>query len=759
MSKNKNTSLRSKLLAVFMIVGLVPVITVAFISYTKADKSLDNANQIAEEALKKQVAAQLEAVREVKGAATERYFQTINDQIITFSQDLMVVNAMRDFRTHFDSYREENEVTPEKLAAMRKSVEHYYTAEFAPEYSNQNSGATVDVSWMYNGLDDDSVALQYAYISDNENPLGSKHLLDAGNDGSTYSRLHNDVHPVIRTYLEKFGYYDIFLADPDTGDIIYSVFKELDYTTSLIDGPYAQTNFGEAFRKANAAGNRDAVFLIDFAQYRPSYDAPASFVASPIFDGDKKVGVALFQMPLDRITEIMSNRSGLGDTGETYMVGGDYLMRSDSYRDQKHRTVIASFKDANNGKVETSSVKEAISGKSGSKVITGYHGSTVLSSYCPVSIIGLRWALLAEINVDEAFSAIKTMETYGDEVKSSLTLTVVGIVAIAGTLIFVIAVVFTKRIISPVIKTMNLLEAVAAGQLTGHLDVTSEDEIGRMGKALNQAVSRLRETIQTIGHNSTTLAGASSELASVSSKMTTDAELTSDKIGIASTSSDQITANAQTVAASTEQLSASINEIAKNTTDAARVANDAVSAAEKTNRTIAKLGESSAEIGKVINVITSIAEQTNLLALNATIEAARAGDAGRGFAVVANEVKELAKETAKATEDIGRRIEAIQGDTQNAVTAIGEISNIINQISDIQNTVASAVEEQTATTSEIGMRISEVAGGSSEITRNMTEVVQVAETTRTGASNAQNSAQDLTRMATELQRLVDQFVC
>ena len=187
------------------------------------------------------------------------------------------------------------------------------------------------------------------------------------------------------------------------------------------------------------------------------------------------------------------------------------------------------------------------------------------------------------------------------------------------------------------------------------------------------------------------------------------------------------------------------------------MATSAVKVAEKTNATVAKLGESSAEIGNVIKVITCIAQQTNLLALNATIEAARAGEAGKGFAVVANEVKELAKQTAKATEDISRKIEAIQADTKGAVDAIAQIGKIINQINDIQNTIASAVEEQTATTSEISRNVAEAAKGSNEIAQNITGVAQAARSTTEGASNTKNSADDLSKMALDLQKLVSQF--
>ena len=201
----------------------------------------------------------------------------------------------------------------------------------------------------------------------------------------------------------------------------------------------------------------------------------------------------------------------------------------------------------------------------------------------------------------------------------------------------------------------------------------------------------------------------------------------------------------------------SIQEISASTHDAARVANDAVLVAQSTNETVAKLGESSSEIGNVIKVITSIAEQTNLLALNATIEAARAGEAGKGFAVVANEVKDLAQETAKATEDISRRIAAIQADTDGAVTAIGEISEVIGKINDYQTTIAAAVEEQTATTNEMARNVAEAATGAAQIAENVVGVATAAETTTTGVGESQRAAADLARMSEELQGLVGRF--
>jgi methyl-accepting chemotaxis protein len=257
-----------------------------------------------------------------------------------------------------------------------------------------------------------------------------------------------------------------------------------------------------------------------------------------------------------------------------------------------------------------------------------------------------------------------------------------------------------------------------------------------------------------IEQNAAALASSAEELTAISQQMAGNAEETATQANVVSAASDEVSKNVNVVASSSEEMQASIREISKNANEAARVAKSAVTVAETTNKTISKLGESSAEIGKVIKVITSIAQQTNLLALNATIEAARAGEAGKGFAVVANEVKELAKQTAKATEEIGQKIEAIQGDTKGAVQAIAEISVVINQINDISNSIASAVEEQTVTTNEIGRNVTEAAKGTGDIAKNIAGVASAARETTQGATDTQKASQVLTELAVQLQGFV-----
>ncbi len=314
-----------------------------------------------------------------------------------------------------------------------------------------------------------------------------------------------------------------------------------------------------------------------------------------------------------------------------------------------------------------------------------------------------------------------------------------------------------RQVERPLSRNAEVLQGVARGDLLTRVDNDSKDEVGQMGRTLNHAMENLCRAMSEISMNANLLARASDGLSEISTDMSTHASEAYARSGDVSALADEVSVNVQTAASATEELGLSIREIAKSSHEAAEVATMAVAAAETANQTVGRLGESSAEIGQVVRVIGTIAEQTNLLALNATIEAARAGEAGKGFAVVANEVKELAQGTARATEDIGRRIEAIQLDSRDAVQAIARIGSIIKQIHDTQNTIASAVEEQSVSTGEIGRSAKEAARGVTDIASKVVQLARVAEGTSNGAEMTRKAASQQAVMASDLIRLVNQF--
>jgi methyl-accepting chemotaxis protein len=364
--------------------------------------------------------------------------------------------------------------------------------------------------------------------------------------------------------------------------------------------------------------------------------------------------------------------------------------------------------------------------------------------------VGRKLALYSVVSI--AFAVVMTFVSFDGDHGKSFAILAVGVVVMAVT-----AGIISRTVTQPLGQSVKSLDALANKDLTQSLDVKTSDETADMARAFNAASASLKAALERIAQSSETLESASGALMGVSAELSQSAGATSTQSSALSQAGTDVRVQVETVAAAVEEMTASISEIATSASEAAIVAGRAVEIAARTNTLVVRLGESSTEIDDVVRLISSIAEQTNLLALNATIEAARAGEAGKGFAVVADEVKDLANDTSKATDEIANRIRGIQAQTKEAVESISEISDIIGQISSLQTTIASAVEEQAATTSEIGRGIHEAARGAEDIAGSVSTVADAAQTTALGVDSTQRTADELAQTASQLRELVGEF--
>ncbi len=628
-----------------------------------------------------------------------------------------------------------------------------------------------DFSAAYKELGPDAKDyLQNEYITKNPNELGKKDLMNAATDDSTYSKLHAENHPYLHEFLQEHAYYDIFLIDAE-GNIVYTVFKELDFATNLNSGEWKDSDLAKVYHAIMAQKNAEDVSWADYAPYAPSNNIPAAFIGRPIQDASGHyAGAFIYQLPVGDISKIFADEKELGKTGKIHYVGADGLLRND-VRFAKESTMLK-LKDT------SPEVKMALEGKEGVLLDTkSAKGVDIVKSYQPYSFNGTNFALTYEMDQDEVFAPVV-------EARNSFIMIAAGIVAV----ITVLGIWFAHNITSAISRITGAMRKVADGDLTTEVpSLARKDEIGEMASALQvfkenaQAMEQMQKQEeltkraneeqkkgmmrdlankfeQNVKGVVDMVASAATEMDATSKSVSNVAESNKGKLQVLNSQISGTSKNVQMVSSATSQLSSAINEISGQIARATTITAAAVEEAKTTDVTVKGLTEASGKIGEVLEMINSIAAQINLLALNATIEAARAGEAGKGFAVVASEVKNLAGQTTKATEQIAVFINSIQGATGETVAAINSIGAKIRDINAISSTIAAAVEEQGAATQDIANNVQQAASSTKDVESNANEV-SIASTEAGNAANEMNAATgELSRQAEILRREVDSFL-
>ncbi len=616
--------------------------------------------------------------------------------------------------------------------------------------------------------------LQKTYLPDNLPPADRIKVIKA-NDGSLYSDIHAQYHPFFKDMLEKRGYYDIFLFDTK-GNLLYTVFKELDFATNMYSGQWKGTDLANAYKDASKNSEGEISFY-DFKAYEPSYGAPASFISTPIIENGRRVGVLVFQMPIDNINKVMGHIEGEAKTAKHILVGENGYYRNNPYADegQENGDVILKRQlNSSDYKLAFEKQNEATAYGYGRET---YNDSDIIYAYDTLKFNDVTWAILTHLDYSEVLVPIMNAQ-YKIWIESLIILVI----------IIAISIWIARSIAKPLTRQVKVMEPLSKGDFSINVpDQERGDEIGLIAKAVQafkenglrvkqleaqQAAQKIqaeqdKKAAQVklandfdgrVGGVIKGLSESAQLMTSTAQQMQSSSQQTAEIATTVASAATEADSNVQTVAAAAEELSASSSEIARQIDAVAKKSSAASQDAQETSKSVNELNVLADSIGEVIGTIKDIAEQTNLLALNATIEAARAGEAGKGFAVVADEVKKLANETAAKTGEIDERVNRIQEAIRNSVTAMDKIISNVSEIDQATTTVASAVEEQNAATAEIGRNVTEASTGTQQVSQSIIQVQQNAAESGEASMSVLNSASELKEQSEILRSEVEKFL-
>jgi len=777
----ERVKIKTKLILGSLLMALVPIIIIAVIlGWMSVKTSNEIVHAISTE--------HLLAVRANKKASIEQYFKQRNNQTLAFANDRMVIDAMLGFKSAVNGLEADAAKLNADAVTIKQQLGQYYSSQFAVEYSRQNTSNPISISRLLNKLDITAAYLQYLYINNDKPLLDSVDLL-ATVENTEYDQLHRLFDNHINDFAKKMAYQDVFLVDSDSGRVIYSTNKNLDYATSLIDGAFANSALGSVFQRANQS-HRAETFLADFHPYTAAYESQVSFIATPIFENEIKIGVLVLQIAIDEINSIMTskqqwNSTGMGKTAEAYIIGADFKSRSLSRLLVENKTAYMSaltdsggidagiidrinFRNSNVGlqAEHNVDVKTAISGQTGQSIYTDYRNVLVLSAYTPLNIAGLNWAVVAKIDEEEAYEPASAFQSSFTQ----MSMLVIIIMAVISTLVGFI---FSKAMVMPMYKIANTMKEISEGEadLTQRLYEGRQDEISEIAHYFNAFVSRIQGVISEVSQFSIQLATASEQVSVTAVQTNSNVNDQHQQIEQVATAMNEMTATVQDVARNANLAAEEAQRGDVQTQAGSHVIEGTIESINQLNRDISSAAESvttleqdGQSIGSVLDVIRGIAEQTNLLALNAAIEAARAGEQGRGFAVVADEVRTLASRTQDSTEEIQLMIEKLQQGTKNSsgamassvklaegavnqahggTEALQKITHAIASIDDMTQQIAAASDEQSSVAEEIN--------------RNIILISDSAKATVAVSDESARAGEDMARLANELNATIAQF--